>query len=110
MVKRQRATTSIDQSSFTRAFTRIRNRPSLNVNEILNCADAYHAHHGKWPKYTSGPIPESPNDPWLKVHAALRGGLHSLEPGSSLAQLLAAHRGVRNRLNLPPLRRKEVLI
>jgi hypothetical protein len=71
--------------------------------------DAYHTRHGTWPKYTSGPIPESPHESWLKVHAALRSGLRGLEPGSSLAQLLAAHRGVRNRKKRPSLRQKEIL-
>ncbi len=72
-------------------------------------ADAHHARHGTWPKYTSGPIPESPQESWLKVNTALRNGLRGLQPGSSLAQLLAAHRGVRNRKNPPPLHRKEIL-
>ena len=81
----------------------------FRISDILMWADAYHARHGTWPTYTSGPIPESPNDSWSKVHAALRSGLRGLQPGSSLADLLAAHRGVRNHKNSRALRQKEIL-
>jgi hypothetical protein len=97
MRKRQRATT---YEARRRAF---------RISDILIWADAYHARHGTWPKYNSGPIPESPNDSWQKVHAALRNGLRGLSPGSSLAQLLAEHRGVRYQRNLPRLRGKVIL-
>ncbi len=85
-----------------------RRRP-FRISEILMWADAFHAREREWPKKTSGPIPESPRDSWLKVDAALWRGTRGLQPGSSLPQLLAAHRGVRNRNNLPPLHRKEIL-
>jgi hypothetical protein len=91
-----------------RAQNTVSRRP-FRISEILMWVDAYHARHGTWPKYTSGPIPESQSESWLKVHAALRCGLRGLQPGSSLAQLLAAHRGVRNSRNPPPLRQKEIL-
>jgi hypothetical protein len=83
--------------------------PKFSIPQILAWADAYHARHGAWPQKTSGPIPESPNESWSKVHSALESGLRGLQPGSSLNQLLAAHRGVRNRVNLPPLRQREIL-
>ena len=103
MLKRQRVLA--EQRGVQQAA---RHRP-FQISDILMWADAFHASHGTWPKTTSGPIPESPYDSWSKVNAALRSGLRGLQPGSSLAQLLAAHRGVRNGKSSPPLRQKEIL-
>ncbi len=86
----------------------VRSRP-LRITEILTWVDAYHSRHGTWPKHTSGPIPESPLESWFKVNRALQRGVRGLEPGSSLAQLLAAHRGVKKGGNRPELRQQEIL-
>jgi hypothetical protein len=40
---------------------------------------------------------------------ALRAGVRTLHGGSSLARLLAEHRGVRNRKRLPPLTEEQIL-
>jgi hypothetical protein len=46
---------------------------------------------------------------WRKVDNALRLGLRTLPGGSSLAQLLDEHRGVRNKQDLPPLTHEAIL-
>jgi hypothetical protein len=51
------------------------------------------------------PIPET----WLRVQTALVEGLRGLPVGSSLARLVAEHRGARNHRGLPPLRVEEIL-
>lgn len=81
----------------------------LNVSKILRWADAWHRRHGKWPFQSSGPIPESPSDNWRMVDAALRCGHRGLDGGSSLAQLLAEHRGKRKRTAPPPLSEEQIL-
>src|SRR5262245_22859972 len=83
--------------------------PEFSIPQILLWADAYHARKGKWPHSESGPIPEALNETWRRVDNALRVGLRGLSGGSSLAQLLAAKRQVRNQGRLPPLRRKDIL-
>ncbi len=57
----------------------------------------------------SGPVPGT-DETWKIVDAALRSGLRGLPGESSLAQLLAKKRGVRNHLALPPLRPKKILV
>lgn len=44
----------------------------------------------------------------MRVTTALREGLRGLPGGNSLAQLLAARRGVRNHLRLPRLATKQI--
>jgi hypothetical protein len=83
--------------------------PRLNEAEILAWADAHYERLGEWPTSYSGVIPEFPRDKWLNVDAALRGGLRGLPGDSSLAQLLAGHRGVRNRKALPRLTEEQIL-
>jgi hypothetical protein len=83
--------------------------PHLRVATILRWADAHHARTGQWPKPKSGPIRESPDDTWYRVHTALIEGLRGLPGGSSLPRLLAAERGVRNRLRLPKFRVTQIV-
>jgi hypothetical protein len=83
--------------------------PPLRTDEILAWADAHHHHTGKWPKRTFGPIHESPGETWSRIDGALVEGHRGLPGGSSLSQLLANERGVRNHLDLPPLTEKEIL-
>src|SRR5438552_17302975 len=83
--------------------------PEFNIEEILAWADAHHASTGQWPRKDSGIIREAPREQWRSVDNALRFGLRSLEPGSSLARLLDTHRGVRNRKNLPRLTPIQIL-
>jgi hypothetical protein len=77
--------------------------PKLTTKQVLAWADAHHARTATWPTRDSGPIREAPLDTWKTVNTALIQGLRGLPPSGSLAQLLARHRGVRNRKNLPKL-------
>jgi DNA-binding XRE family transcriptional regulator len=76
-------------------------KPGLYIEEILRWADAWKARTGSWPRHTSGRIPDSPGDKWGTVQSALYLGFRGLRGGTTLAQLLAEHRGVRNRQRLP---------
>ncbi len=102
-------------SSLARLLARergVRNEKDLrpfHILEVLGWADAHHARHGAWPKTTSGPIPEAPNETWQRVNTALVDGRRGLPGCSSLAQLLAAERGARNIGNLAPLSINEIL-
>jgi hypothetical protein len=81
----------------------------LTEDLILAWVDAYKARTGSWPTKQSGPIPESAGDKWQAIDRSLRHGLRGLAPGSSLARLLALHRGVRNRKQLCRLREEDIL-
>jgi hypothetical protein len=84
-------------------------RPQLTVPQILAWADAHHQRWRKWPTRVSGRIPGALGETWSIVNQALQQGYQGLEPGSSLARLLAKHRGYRNRLALPPLTIEQIL-
>jgi hypothetical protein len=84
----------------------VRNRmrlPKHTIKLILLWADAHHRQTGKWPTTQSGAVAESPGDTWFAIDRSLRGGNRGLPGGSSLAKLLAKHRGVRNLSGLPRL-------
>lgn len=83
--------------------------PRLTPTRILTWADAHHARTGEWPGKTCGPVAEAPGETWSGVDAALAMGLRGLPSGSSLPQLLAAQRGVRNHLALPPFTVEQIL-
>jgi hypothetical protein len=92
----------------------VRNRkglPPLTVPQILRWADTYHRRSGTWPhcKTKPGGISGTNGETWLAVDTALRVGQRGLPGGSSLPQLLAEHRGVRNPAGLPPLSADQVL-
>lgn len=74
--------------------------PVLTDEQILVWADAYHEHTGNWPKQGSGPVGGVPGETWRNIDAVLRRGQRGLRGGSSLAQLLAENRGVRNKADL----------
>ncbi len=92
----------------------VRNRkglPHLNVPQILEWADAHRTTRGAWPQLKTKPsdIPGTNGETWLAVDTALRSGVRGLPGGSSLPQVLAEHRGVRNLADLPPLTVNQVL-
>jgi hypothetical protein len=72
-------------------------RPDLTVEQILAWADAHRAEKGDWP--VVGPltpaeeIAEAPGESWKAINHALAFGLRGLPGDSSLAELLAEHRG-----------------
>jgi hypothetical protein len=78
-------------------------RTPFSIEQIFVWADAHHERTGQWPKKSSGLIPDMLGETWRRVDNALRHGLRGLPDGSSLAQLLDEHRGVRNPANLPAL-------
>ncbi|HEV3004882.1 MAG TPA: hypothetical protein VGX78_10495 [Pirellulales bacterium] len=86
-----------------------RRQAPLAIASILAWADAHRRRHGRWPKHNSGAIAHSPGDTWWKVNTALREGQRGLGGGSSLARLLAEHRGVRYHLGLPPFTTEKIL-
>jgi hypothetical protein len=71
--------------------------PRLTAQQIVTWADAYHARTGQWPTCRCSPqlIEGSSGEKWFNVDQALRKGLRGLKRNSSLARLLARHRGVR---------------
>ncbi len=83
--------------------------PVLSAEQVLEWADEYNERTGHWPQVLSGPIEQSPEETWAKVNQALMLGLRGFAGGSSLAQLLAEHRGVRNPKNLPALTVEQIL-
>jgi hypothetical protein len=74
----------------------------LFVEHVLEWADAHRQRTGDWPNAYSGPVPAGPlGENWRKIDNALRYGLRGLPEKSSLAKLLAQHRGHRNIMDLP---------
>ena len=83
--------------------------PRLTVKEVLAWADEHHRHTGEWPHTEAGPIDGTDGEKWKGIDYALRLGTRGLAGGSSLSQLLARHRGVRNIQHLPRLTVKQIL-
>jgi hypothetical protein len=83
--------------------------PSLSEDQILAWADAHLGQTGSWPNINSGEVVESPGETWANIDASLRSGGRNLPGNSSLAQLLAAHRGSRHRLSLPRFSVEQIL-
>ncbi len=89
-----------------------RNRKALpkhSIHQILGWADAHQRRTGKWPHTDDGPIAGTNGETWWAVDMALRHGNRSLPGGSSLAQLLAAKRKVKNPLGRPRLTKRQIL-
>jgi hypothetical protein len=77
------------------------NIPLLSVTAILPWVDAHYRRTGRWPTRRCGAILEAAGETWNAIDQALLKGGRGLPGGSSLAQLLVEHRGVRHRA--PPL-------
>ncbi len=75
---------------------------------ILAWADAYFERAGKWPKKSSGPVENAPRERWDLIDNALCQGNRGLPGGESLAKLLTRKRGVRHRLQPPPLTKEQI--
>jgi hypothetical protein len=82
--------------------------PPLSKKKILAWADAHHKRTGQWPNADSGLVMDAPGENWNALDNALRQGTRTLPGGSSLRQLLAQKRGVRNPRNLPPLTEEQI--
>lgn len=83
-------------------------RPQLTVEQILQWADEFQHRTGKWPAISSGPI-DGTDETWTGIAMALRKSARGLSGNTSLARLLAKHRGHRNIRSLPRLSRGQVL-
>ncbi len=94
-----------------RGVRSIGNLPRLSVKQILAWADAFHDRTGRWPRQKNyrEAIPGTIGENWLSIHQALMNGLRGFSGGSSLAQLLAKRRGVRNVGMLPRLTVRQIL-
>ena len=83
--------------------------PRLTVDQILAWADAHSAVHGRWPNAKSGPVAAAPEESWNAIDGVLTRGNRGLSGGTSLAQLLAQHRGYRNKSSVPRLTVDQIL-
>ncbi len=85
-----------------RGVRNIQDLPRLTIEQILKWADTHKKVSGEWPNEKSGKVAGT-GETWSRINAALKVGLRGLVAGSSLAKLLAEHRGLRNIQDLPPL-------
>jgi hypothetical protein len=103
------------RSSLVRLLAENRHRPNnhalppFTVEQILEWADTFRERTGEWPRQRSGLIPDTDGVTWTWVDLALLVGRRGLPGGSSLARLLAKHRGVRNPRALPPYTEAQIL-
>jgi hypothetical protein len=84
----------------------VRNRraqPPLTVEEILAWADDHYARTGRWPGKSDGAVGAASGEKWNRIDGALQNGSRGLAGGTTLARLLAEHRGVRHLGDLAPL-------
>jgi hypothetical protein len=81
------------RSGFRPAVSIDGGRANLSLEQVLAWADAHHAAHGSWPEMTSGDVAGVAGESWRAINHALALGLRGLPGDSSLAELLAEHRG-----------------
>ncbi len=98
-----------EQAFYVRTVEQTTDKPQFTVEKIMAWADAHFELTGHWPNQKSGSINESRDETWLAVNHALSRGMRGLPGGSSLAQLLAKYRGIRNRADLPVLTVEQIL-
>ncbi len=104
------AGSSLAQLLFERRGVRNKNAPPpLMVEQILIWADGHHQRTGDWPSKDSGSVDEAPDETWSAINGALQTGLRGLATDSSLAKLLAEHRGTRNSRDLPKLSIEQIV-
>jgi hypothetical protein len=83
--------------------------PSLSTRRIVQWAKQHRMRTGHWPTLKSREIEGAPGESWNAVDLALRRGKRGMAGGSSLAQVLATHCGVRNPARPPRLTVKSIL-
>jgi hypothetical protein len=81
----------------------------LTINHILAWADAHKEATGDWPNQQSGQV-KGTDETWSGIDEALLRGRRDLPVGSTLAKLLAEHRGRRNTGDVAPLTIKQILV
>jgi hypothetical protein len=84
------------------------NTPPLTVEQILTWVEEHKIATGDWPHLKSGLVAGT-DETWAGIDAALSRGNRGLPGESTLAKLMAEHRGVRNRQDLPALTIKQIL-
>jgi hypothetical protein len=92
-----------------RRVRNIQNLPSLTIQKVLKWADAHHRQGGTWPMSHSGCVRTADGETWSGINTALQAGRRGFPGGSSLARVLARHRGVRNPKAPPELTEKQIL-
>jgi hypothetical protein len=97
-----------EQAFYVRTVEQTTEKPSLTIEQILAWADEYKAATGEWPTRGSGQVPGT-DETWARIDNALKRGGRTLPRGSSLANVLAEHRGVRNIKDLPSLAVEQIL-
>ena len=93
-------------------FRGVRNRkalPPYTIKQILGWADAHFKRHRAWPSKDAGNVADAAGETWTAIEMALNHGQRGLPGGSSLAQVLAKHRGRRNSGALPPFKIHQIL-
>jgi hypothetical protein len=91
---------------FLAAYRGVRNKarlPRLTIKQLLGWADSHHARTGAWPNRDLGLVHDDHSESWRGVDTVLKKGCRGFTGGSSLARVLAEHRGVRNIKGLPDL-------
>jgi len=78
-------------------------RYRLTTQEILRWAGAHFTRTGRWPTYLSGIVTDAPDEDWSAIDGCLEYGGYGLPGGSSLAYLLARHRGLPGGMERPRL-------
>jgi superfamily II DNA or RNA helicase len=81
----------------------------LTIEQILDWADEHHRRTEQWPTVQSGEVVGEASMNWRSIDKALRHGNRGLGGDSSLAQLMAELRGVRNKKGLPNLNIAQIL-
>ncbi|WP_425613621.1 hypothetical protein NA78x_003456 [Anatilimnocola sp. NA78] len=85
-------------------------RAPLTIEQILTWADAHRERTGKWPTALSGPVHGVPGEDWLNINQVMCAGRRGFRPRqTTLAKVLAQHRGKRNQGQLPKLKIKQIL-
>jgi hypothetical protein len=85
-------------------------RRPLTIEQVLAWADHEYRLTGRWPRTIGGHLLADRSEKWRNIDQALRAGGRGLPGGSSLARLLAEHRGARNLGALPPLTEEQILV
>jgi len=84
-------------------------QPKLTEEIILAWADTHHRLTGRWPTVKSGPVHGVAGETWAAIDNAMKIAIRGFVRPSSLAQLLAARRGVRNPRHPPRLTEEMIL-
>jgi len=92
---------------------RVRNRSSplveFDLADVLRWCDYHFARTGAWPHVDSGAVAAAPGETWGAINHALSRAVRYMGEPTSLARLLAAHRGVPNIHDQSPLTEEQIL-